>query len=470
MLRTFNHKTPANKGKLSKVLDLFVAYPAAAQAIAYAQWRLLFESGRFNKNAKISVKSGLSARYLQTCQYQVVGQLTSFIANRSNDFKDAVMRSSISGDIKLQLLYLSKYQLWYAKSASIKGMPIPAETLRLARNIMRHILKVHRKPDLSKINLVLDEKVAVIESAHPGSSFPYWLKLSTLDKGRPVALPIQANPYYESKAGTRKAIVQLNLSETLTVGLVKDIKPSPYVPALDSLGLDVGLRTLISTSEGDLIGRDFGSKLAKWDMQICRLAAQRQRLGLPVKSRRYLALVKRMRSFIKNEIHRTLRHVILMRKPHELVVEQLDFRSPDLSRRMNRLIQNFGRACFQSAIAGYAEQYGFTIVEVNPAYTSQSCSSCAFTDKNNRHGDRFKCKACGNTMHADVNAAKNIQARRSDLCLSGRYVKRSTILAELNTRSRERILKRHYSLPRLTGLTGSFDLCAQKLNEFHDLL
>ncbi len=50
------------------------------------------------------------------------------------------------------------------------------------------------------------------------------------------------------------------------------------------------------------------------------------------------------------------------------------------------------------------------LIKVPPAYTSQRCSSCGHTEAANRGGERFVCRVCGLTEHADVNAAKNILA------------------------------------------------------------
>ncbi len=77
------------------------------------------------------------------------------------------------------------------------------------------------------------------------------------------------------------------------------------------------------------------------------------------------------------------------------------------------------------------------LVEVNPQYTSQTCSRCGFIDKNNRPTQAmFKCLACGHTDNADVNAALNILASGieatgrgggdNDLCRS-RPVKRQEV-------------------------------------------
>jgi len=52
---------------------------------------------------------------------------------------------------------------------------------------------------------------------------------------------------------------------------------------------------------------------------------------------------------------------------------------------------------------------GGMLVEVNPRHTSQRCSCCGHTVKENRASQAvFKCLACGYEENADVNAAKNI--------------------------------------------------------------
>ncbi|WP_353365858.1 transposase [Mycobacterium sp.] len=59
-----------------------------------------------------------------------------------------------------------------------------------------------------------------------------------------------------------------------------------------------------------------------------------------------------------------------------------------------------------------AKQAGVAFVEVDPAYTSQTCSACGWVDKKKRRSQAvFECGRCRSVGHADHNAAINIASR-----------------------------------------------------------
>lgn len=64
-----------------------------------------------------------------------------------------------------------------------------------------------------------------------------------------------------------------------------------------------------------------------------------------------------------------------------------------------------------SKLERLSEDEGFTLTKVNPAYTSQTCSKCGFTDSKSRNGEQFECVECKNKIDADYNAALNILHR-----------------------------------------------------------
>jgi putative transposase len=54
------------------------------------------------------------------------------------------------------------------------------------------------------------------------------------------------------------------------------------------------------------------------------------------------------------------------------------------------------------------------VEKINPAYTSQTCNACGHRAADNRESQAvFRCRACGHTDHAVVNAARNIAVGRT---------------------------------------------------------
>jgi len=418
MLRTYRLEHSANRGKQDSVIATIGEYRKVAKNIADFQWRRFYEDARpFYKYLSIKhIYSLLSERYKQTCQWQVVSVLNSFIANRKNDFIMTVLHSSLSEETKIALLTINKYNLWYRKGLR----DIDTDTLKLARKIFNHIMSGHRKPSFKNISMHLDNKVALISGKVDGKAvnFDYWIRLSTLNKGNPVYLPVMTNQYFEDIEGELKNFCQIGLTDNneLTVSFIKEVpdKKDTYKPVTDRISIDTGLKTLFATNTGDLFGKRFYDTLLRFDTLITTLASNRQKQGLRIRSSRYDKLVNRLRAYLENEINRCLNRLVTLYIPAEIVVERLDFRHPKLSKRMNRLISNFGKSIIKAKLASLSEEYGIIVTESNAVYSSQECSVCGYIDKKNRKDQAvFKCRFCGTNLHADVNAARNHLARSS---------------------------------------------------------
>ncbi|OZB20378.1 MAG: hypothetical protein B7X55_00560 [Rhodobacterales bacterium 34-62-10] len=188
-------------------------------------------------------------------------------------------------------------------------------------------------------------------------------------------------------------------------------------PLREELALDFGLSTMFATPDGDLLGRTWFDQLKKHDARINGLARRLQSQEIrPNRSRRYRARVTTFRGFIKAEIGRVLNRLIKMKRPAHIVVEKLDFTAPGLSRRLNRILARSGRKVIREKLKDFEERYGITHREVNPAYSSQTCSNshCGHVAKANRKSQaQFACASCGHKIHADVNAARNLESGRS---------------------------------------------------------
>ena len=304
------------------------------------------------------------------------------------------------------------------ENKAVIELEVPAEIMKFMRKLIKQARKSISLPDLLRVRtLKLDEKVAKLEVSNNAHHVDFWLKLSTLEKRKPVHIPLKNNPYYMEllKTGERVPFVQVYLKDgKLTVSPILAHDKSPLRVNDEELGLDFGMVTMFTTSTGERYGITIFNKLKIWDELLIKRTKELQAQGKKLKSDPYYnSLQSRIRSFIKNEIGRILNK--LANKGYAVfIVEKLDFRGGGLSRRMNRLLARTYRKVIKDNLARLEEKFGITTVEVNAAYTSQECSKCGFVSKANRKSQsKFSCTCCSHKVNADVNAARNIVKRRS---------------------------------------------------------
>ena len=95
-----------------------------------------------------------------------------------------------------------------------------------------------------------------------------------------------------------------------------------------------------------------------------------------------------------------------------VVIEKLNISGMvRFNRGLSRGIFDAGWYRFAEMLQYKMEWSGGTLIEVPPAYSSTTCATCGHVDTASRKGELFCCCACGNSDHADLNAAKALKAR-----------------------------------------------------------
>ena len=186
------------------------------------------------------------------------------------------------------------------------------------------------------------------------------------------------------------------------------------------LGVDMNTRQ-VATSDGHfyfLPDLEKKEKRRKWYQR--KMARQVKGSNRRKDTNKKLAKVSRKISNIRKDwIHQTTKEIA--GKCGTIVVEDLKIKNMTASARGT--IENPGknvkqkgglnRAILDTAFGKLKRNLEYKcgrLVEVNPAYTSQRCSECGHTDKENRKTQaRFLCVSCGYASNADTNAAINIR-------------------------------------------------------------
>jgi putative transposase len=192
---------------------------------------------------------------------------------------------------------------------------------------------------------------------------------------------------------------------------------TPEAPINDPLngfvGVDLGIINIATTSDGDRTG---GARLNKYRKRQARL---RKRLQAKKTSSARRLLRKRRRKerrFATDVNHCVSKRIVAEaeRTGRGIAVEQLGgIRDRVRLRKPQRAtLHSWAFSQLGGFLAYKARIAGVAFVQVDAAYTSQTCYRCGSIDKRNRRSQSvFECVRCGFVGHADHNAANNIAKR-----------------------------------------------------------
>ena len=273
------------------------------------------------------------------------------------------------------------------------GSAFKQAALRQAKGILR-ANKSDRFPALTHPSIILDNRF--IELRKSDNSFDYWIKISTLDKGHPISVPIKsydhANKYFRRWKLVNGGRLIRDDRGNWFIQLVFQRKKQVKKVA-GAKGLDIGYRKLITNSDGKIYGMGIKALTEK---------AVRKQQGSRAS--------KRVREEIRNYVGRTVKMAVT--GTANIAIEDLkrlkDNKKGKWSKRINRKFNWWFYALTLKRIKDRCEVAGVQCHCVPPKYTSQMCLECGHIEKANRKGERFKCLQCGFSGDADHVGATNI--------------------------------------------------------------
>ena len=188
----------------------------------------------------------------------------------------------------------------------------------------------------------------------------------------------------------------------------KEIKEFKNISREKVLGIDRGIYNPIVTSDGSFIGCGKDIRRIKSDYQYLR--QQIQKKGTRSAKKKLKVLSGKEKRFVLNQNH-ILSKKVANSDNQIFVLEKLKhMKSNKYGKKFNKKMGNWSYFQFEQLLKYKAEALGKHIVYINPAYTSQECSTCGKILKSQRKGNKYEC-SCGYKGHSDLNAALNIRNR-----------------------------------------------------------
>jgi putative transposase len=183
--------------------------------------------------------------------------------------------------------------------------------------------------------------------------------------------------------------------------------PAENAPAV---GVDLGLCRPAVTSGNRFFGR------RQWrsvEARYFRLRRSLQRKGTRSAKRHLRRLARRVNRFRRDCDHVLSRRIVDSVDPGSvIVVENLtDIRArvKQRGREARRRLHSWSFAQLRGFLEYKAEEAGCVVGGIDPRHTSQRCSRCGYTARNNRRSQSdFTCRSCGFRLNADLNGARNI--------------------------------------------------------------
>jgi len=315
----------------------------------------------------------------------------------TNEYKKAV-------NFYLQILSSTNKYILSEKEVKSFNSPLSYRYKQCAKRQAVKIWKSWRrnkkKGELPEFDgaLILDNRFIKIEKAK-ASTFNYWVRMATLNKGHPALIPIKsydyANDYFNNwKLTNGGRLRQENNNWFLLLTFEKETPPKKQKGKI--IGIDIGIKKLMATSEKEFYGKEIellmdkiqkkkqGSKAFKRAIKERDYYVNKTAKELPLDSVKVIVMEN-----IKN-IKRNTKKEKRLRKEFRSKFQRWTY--PKLFSRINQL----------------CELNGVHFLVIDPAWTSQTCSDCGFVHKLSRNGEIFKCRNCGYTQDADYNASLNI--------------------------------------------------------------
>ena len=175
--------------------------------------------------------------------------------------------------------------------------------------------------------------------------------------------------------------------------------------------MDLGLNNLAVSSDGKFyLKHQVRDRVAKLRGLKARLQAQ----GTPSAKRHLKAVSGKEHRFRRDVNHCVTKQIVRQAKVggyDSIAIEDLKgiwYQNRTTSKSFRARLCSWPFDQFRQFITYKALAEGIGIVVVNPRYTSQKCSRCGHLYIGQRHGNEFRCVACGYQNHADLNGAFNI--------------------------------------------------------------
>ncbi|PSB07861.1 transposase [Pleurocapsa sp. CCALA 161] len=188
-----------------------------------------------------------------------------------------------------------------------------------------------------------------------------------------------------------------------------EIELNPLPPTGKEIGIDVGIASLLTTSDGEKIENPRWYQNQQRKLRVLQRRVSRRKLGSYNRRKAVLAL-QRQHEHIANSRKDFLDKLVywLITNYDRIALEDLRILNMVKNHKLSKSILDASWGYLIQKLLDKAEEAGRVVSLVNPAYTSKTCSNCGFLFEHLSLKDRWIDCSCGFSACRDWNASLNL--------------------------------------------------------------
>jgi IS605 OrfB family transposase len=234
------------------------------------------------------------------------------------------------------------------------------------------------------------------------------VSLYTLD-GR-ITVPMRLGEHQRRilESGQAKEAELVFRKDRWFLNLVVESGDADSVTSGPVVGVDVGENNLAAISLGKVFG---GGRLRHERDRYLALRRRLQSNGSQSAKQKLRQVSGKEARRVKHINHETSKAIVaaaVAAGARKIVLEDLTHIRARIKagKRMRARLHRWAWRQLQTFVEYKAKACGIAVEYVEPAYTSQTCSSCGGLGQRSKH--RFECHHCGLRAHSDLNASRNL--------------------------------------------------------------
>ena len=217
-------------------------------------------------------------------------------------------------------------------------------------------------------------------------------------------------------AGKIKTLTIQRKASGWYANITVEVPDVPKVEIQSAVGVDVGLESFVTTSDGEKTENPRHLRQAKRLLKRTQRRLSKRIKGSHRRRKQVDALAKQHEHVAnqRKDFHFKTAHRLFSRYD-AVVVEDLQIQNMVKNHHLAKSISDAAWGNFLSALASKAENAGKHLLKVPAHGTSQICSSCGEAVNKSLAVRTHHCDSCGLSLDRDVNAAINIKRAASVL-------------------------------------------------------